>query len=426
MNKVSAELYRRAQEVIPGGVNSPVRAFKAVGGNPVFISSALGSCLVDVDGNSYIDYVCSWGPLIAGHAPPEVVKAVTDAASKGTSFGAPTELEVLLAEKICAAVPSVETVRLTSSGTEATMSALRLARGYTKRDMIIKMEGGYHGHADCLLVKAGSGLASFGEPDSGGVPKAFASHTITVPFNDLNAVEESFSAAKDQIAALIVEPVAGNMGVVLPEEGYLQGLRELCNRYKTLLIFDEVITGFRLGLGGAQELFGVKPDISCFGKIIGGGLPVGAFGGRRDIMEQLAPLGSVYQAGTLSGNPLAVSAGLAIMSIIEKQNVYQKLESLGKRLGDGLENAAKKVGIDVTLNRIGSMMTMFFGKGPVKDFQSAAACNKIRYAAFHNAMLKEGFYFAPSAFEAVFVSLAHTEEDIDRTIAAAERVLAAV
>lgn len=416
MDLVSQQLFERAQKVIPGGVNSPVRAFRAVGGSPIFITSASGATLTGADGKTYLDFVCSWGPLIAGHAPKAVLEAVFAAAQKGTSFGAPTELEVRLAEKICALVPSMEMVRLTSSGTEATMSALRLARGFTKRDGILKMEGCYHGHADHLLVKAGSGLATFGEPDSAGVPKSFAEHTLTVPYNDLDAAGAIFKASPDKIAAVIVEPVAGNMGVVLPNDGYLKGLRELCDRYGALLIFDEVITGFRLGKDGAQGLFGIRPDLSCFGKIIGGGLPVGAFGGRRDVMMHLAPLGPVYQAGTLSGNPLAVSAGLAILSILDRPGVYQHLDALGKRLGDGLVLAAKNVGIDAILNRKGSMMTLFFGKGPVRNFNDAAACDATKYARFHNAMLERGFYFAPSAFEAAFVSLAHTDADIDRTL----------
>jgi glutamate-1-semialdehyde 2,1-aminomutase len=426
MDEVSARLFERAQKVIPGGVNSPVRAFRAVGGNPVFIESAEGATLKGADGKSYIDYVCSFGPLIAGHAHGEVLDAVFAAAKKGTSFGAPTECEVILAEKLCAAVPSVEMIRLTSSGTEATMSALRLARGFTQRDGIIKMEGCYHGHADHLLVKAGSGLATFGEPDSAGVPKGFAAHTFTVPYNDLEAASAIFDAAPDGIAAVIVEPVAGNMGTVPPAEGYLKGLRELCDRFGALLIFDEVITGFRLGLAGAQGLFDIRPDLSCFGKIIGGGLPVGAFGGRRDVMAHLSPLGPVYQAGTLSGNPLAVSAGLAVLNLLEKPGVYERLDALGKRLGEGLLAAAQDSGIEATLNRTGSMMTLFFGKGPVSSFTDVEACDAARYAKFHNAMLEKGFYFAPSAFESAFVSLAHTEKDIDRTIKSAEEVFKAL
>ncbi len=423
MDNVSGQLFVRAQQVIPGGVNSPVRAFRAVGGNPIFIASAKGATLTGADGKTYLDFVCSWGPLIAGHAPKDVLDAIFAAAKLGTSFGAPTEIEVKLAEKICDLVPSIDMVRLTSSGTEATMSALRLARGFTGRDGIVKMTGAYHGHADHLLVKAGSGLATFGEPDSAGVPKDFAAHTSTLPYNDLDAVRALFEASPEGIAAIIVEPVAGNMGVVLPQAGYLEGLRELCDRFGALLIFDEVITGFRLGLSGAQGRLGIRPDLSCFGKIIGGGLPVGAFGGRRDIMQRLAPLGPVYQAGTLSGNPLAVSAGLAVLGILEKPGVYETLDALGKRLGDGLLEAARDAGHDAVLNRIGSMMTLFFGKGPVNDFDGAAACDAKKYAKFHNAMLEKGFYFAPSAFEAAFVSLAHTEKDIDRTLEAARDVL---
>jgi glutamate-1-semialdehyde 2,1-aminomutase len=417
----SKDLFSRAKGVIPGGVNSPVRAFRAVGGNPVFVASGKGARITGVDGRSYLDFVASWGPLIAGHAHPEIVEAVSKAASKGTSFGAPTEGEVLLAEKICALVPSVEMVRLVSSGTEATMSALRLARGFTGRDRILKMVGCYHGHADHLLVKAGSGLATFGEPDSAGVPRDFAAQTLTVPFNDLAAAQGVFEAEGGGLAAVILEPVAGNMGVVLPDEGYLEGLRELCDAHGALLIFDEVITGFRLGLGGAQARFGVTPDLTCFGKVIGGGLPVGAFGGKRAVMERLAPLGPVYQAGTLSGNPLAVSAGLAMLDILERPGTYGQLEQLGDKLGRGLESRAREAGLEATLGRMGSMMTLFFGKGPIRCFEDAAACDIARFKRFHGAMLEMGIYLAPSAFEATFVSLAHTEADIDEALDAAAR-----
>ncbi len=419
----SKALFERAQAVIPGGVNSPVRAFRAVGGNPVFIRSGKGATLVDADGREYLDFVASWGPLIAGHAHPDIVEAVSAAAGRGTSYGAPTELEIVLAERIVSHVPSIDSVRLVSSGTEATMSALRLARGFTGRDNILKMTGCYHGHADYLLVKAGSGLATFGEPDSAGVPRDFAAHTLTVPYNDLAAAEALFATRGDQLAAVIVEPVAGNMGVIPPAKGYLAGLRALCDRYGALLLFDEVITGFRLGLGGAQERFGILPDLSCFGKIIGGGLPVGAFGGRREIMEKLAPLGPVYQAGTLSGNPLAVSAGLAVLDILERPGTYEQLEGTGRRLAEGLEGAARKAGIPATLNRVGSMMTLFFGEGKVDNFDDAAGCDTTRFARYHAAMLEKGVYLAPSAFEATFVSLAHTNQDIDRAVSAAEDVL---
>ncbi len=422
----SKALFERATRVIPGGVNSPVRAFRAVGGDPIFIERAHGSQMIDADGRSYLDFVASWGPLIKGHSPKEVVDAVVRAAGRGTSYGAPTELEVTLAEKICADVPSVGMVRLTSSGTEATMSALRLARGFTGRDLVVKMEGCYHGHADHLLVKAGSGLATFGEPDSAGVPSCFASQTLTVPYNDQEALASLFTEHGSQIAAVILEPVAGNMGVIPPMEGYLEAVRTICDQYQALLIFDEVITGFRLGLDGAQGLFGIRPDLSCFGKIIGGGLPVGAFGGKREIMEQLAPLGPVYQAGTLSGNPLAVSAGLAVLSILEQQGTYERLEALGARLETGLLQAADDAGIGVTINRVGSMMTMFFGQGPILNFQDAAACDTQRYARFHRAMLDNGIYLAPSAFEATFVSLAHTDDEIDQAIDAAKRSFARV
>jgi glutamate-1-semialdehyde 2,1-aminomutase len=422
----SKELFERAKKTIPGGVNSPVRAFRAVGGWPVFIKSAKGCHIVGADGRRYVDFVSSWGPLIAGHAPEEVVSAVIAAANGGTSYGAPTEIEIHLAEKICEHVPSVQMVRLTSSGTEATMSALRLARGFTGRDAVVKMEGCYHGHVDHLLVKAGSGLATFGEPDSGGVPADFASHTLTVPFNDPDAVERIFKEHGDRIAAIIIEPVAGNMGVILPEPGYLETLRRLCDESGALLIFDEVITGFRLGLGGAQQYYGVTADLSCFGKIIGGGLPVGAFGGKKDVMEKLAPLGPVYQAGTLSGNPLAVSAGLAMLRILEQKGVYEKLEEIGARLGEGLLDAARKAGIDATLNRIGSMMTLFFGKGPIRNYKDAAACDTKLFARFHRGMLDRGIYLAPSAFEATFVSLAHGNLEIDLAVQAATEVLAKV
>ncbi len=422
----SRELFERAKQVIPGGVNSPVRAFRAVGGGPVFSKEAAGSKIVGADGTEYIDFVSSWGPLIAGHARAEVVDAVTTAAKLGTSYGAPTELEVELAEKICAHVESMDMVRLTSSGTEATMSALRLARGFTNRDAIVKMEGCYHGHADHLLVKAGSGLATFGEPDSAGVPADFAKHTLTTPYNDPEAATAIFSEHGKRIAAVIIEPVAGNMGVIPPDAGYLEKLRSLCDEHGALLIFDEVITGFRLGLGGAQTHYGVTPDLSCFGKIIGGGLPVGAFGGRREVMEKLAPLGPVYQAGTLSGNPLAVSAGLAVLSVLEEPGTYEKLATLGARLGDGLLAAAKEAGVPASLNRVGSMMTLFFGEGPIRKFEDAAACDTEKFARFHQAMLGEGIYLAPSAFETTFVSLAHTDAEIDRAVKAARKVLGSI
>lgn len=419
----SKELFDRAKKVIPGGVNSPVRAFKAVGNQPIFISSAEKSQIRGADGSTYIDFVGSWGPLIAGHAPAEVVEALSQAAKRGTSYGAPTELEIRLAEKVTSLVPSVELVRLTNSGTEATMSALRLARGFTGRDDVLKMEGCYHGHADHLLVKGGSGLATFGEPDSAGVPADFAKHTLTAPFNDAEAARSVFLEAGARLAAVIVEPVAGNMGVIPPAPGYLEELRSLCNEYGALLIFDEVITGFRLGLGGAQTLYNVKPDLSCFGKIIGGGLPVGAFGGRREVMEKLAPLGPVYQAGTLSGNPLAVTAGLAMLEILEKPGTYERLEQLGAELGDGLSKAASDAGIPATLNRVGSMMTLFFGSGPIVDFKSAAACDTALFAKFHQGMLEKGIYLAPSAFESTFVSLAHTNQEIAEAVNAASSVL---
>lgn len=418
----SNELFKRAQHSIPGGVNSPVRAFRAVGGEPIFIKQGKKSRVVGADGQIYIDFVSSWGPLIAGHAPDQIVKALNRTLAFGTSFGAPTEAEITLAEKICEHVPSVEMVRLTNSGTEATMSALRLARGFTKRDAIVKMEGCYHGHADHLLVKGGSGLATFGEPDSAGVPKDFAAHTLCVPFNDPEALDRVFAEHGDRIAAVIAEPVAGNMGVIPPQPGYLQHLRQCCDTHGAVLIFDEVITGFRLGLGGAQAHYDVLPDLSCFGKIIGGGLPVGAFGGKKEIMEHLAPLGPVYQAGTLSGNPLAVAAGLAMLEILETRGVYEELDRLGERLAQGLLRGAQKAGIPVALNRVGSMMTLFFGSGPIRKFEDVAACDTERFAHYHRQMLERGIYLAPSAFEATFVSLAHTNAEIDQCVDAAAEV----
>ena len=415
----SKELFERAKKSIPGGVNSPVRAFKAVGGNPIFIRKARGARITGADGTEYIDFVGSWGPLIAGHAPSDVVKSVIEAAARGTSYGAPTELEITLAEKIISLVPSVEMVRLTSSGTEATMSALRLARGYTGRDAIVKMEGCYHGHADHLLVKGGSGLATFGEPDSAGVPRDFAAHTLTAPYNDGESLEKIFTEHGERIAAVILEPVAGNMGVIPPDLSYLEKVRSLCDASGSLLIFDEVITGFRLGLGGAQQLYNVFPDLTCFGKIIGGGLPVGAFGGRADVMSMLAPLGPVYQAGTLSGNPLAVSSGLATLAILEQPGTYEKLDHLAEKLANGLIDKAQGAGIAAVVNRVRSMMTLFFGEGPIRNFDDVAACDTDRFARFHQLMLGQGIYLAPSAFETTFVSLAHTQEDIERTIEAA-------
>jgi glutamate-1-semialdehyde 2,1-aminomutase len=417
--------YARAERVIPGGVNSPVRAFRAVGGQPFFVARATGARLWDVDGRSYIDFVGSWGPLILGHAPATVVEAVSEAARQGTSYGAPTPAEVEMAEILTAACPSLELVRLVSSGTEATMSAIRVARGATGRDLIVKFEGCYHGHADSLLVKAGSGGATFSIPDSQGVPASLAGLTLTVPFNDLGAVSHAFSTRGHEIAAVIVEPVAGNMGVVPPASGFLPGLRELCTRYGALLIFDEVITGFRVAWGGAQARYGVRPDLTCLGKIIGGGLPVGAYGGRRDVMARVAPLGSVYQAGTLSGNPLAVAAGLATLRALGQGDPYTRLERLGATLEHGLRAAAEKAGIPLTINRVGSMLTAFFTDAPVTDWTTAARADRQRYARFFHAMLERGVFLAPSQFEAAFVSLAHSEVDLAEAALAAAAALAA-
>jgi glutamate-1-semialdehyde 2,1-aminomutase len=415
----STQLFERAQSVIPGGVNSPVRAFRSVGGQPLFIKRGSGARVYDVDGRQYIDFVGSWGPLILGHAHPSVVEAIQRAATGGSSFGAPTEAEVELAELISEAMPGVEMVRLVSSGTEATMSAIRLARGFTGRDKIVKFDGCYHGHADGLLVKAGSGPLTLGTPDSPGVPPGLASETISVGYNDLDGVQRAFEQFGPQIAAVIVEPVAGNMGVVPPADGFLEGLRRLTERDRTLLIFDEVITGFRVGSSGAQGRYGVTPDITCLGKIIGGGLPVGAYGGRREILERMAPVGPIYQAGTLSGNPIAVAAGLATLRLLQEPGVYDRLESLAARLSDGLASAAESSGVALTSNTVGSMMTGFFTDQPVTDYETARRSNTERYATYFRAMLQRGVYLAPSQFEAAFVSLAHTEADIDRTIEAA-------
>lgn len=415
----SAELFARAKNLLPGGVDSPVRAFHAVGGTPRFIARGKGSALWDVDGNRYIDYLASWGPLIAGHAHPGVVAAIQEAATRGTSFGAPTEAELQLADLVKSAFPSVDLVRFVSSGTEATMSALRLARATTNREMILKFDGGYHGHADGLLVKAGSGPLTFGQPDSAGVPADAARQTLSVAYNDLAAVRDAFRAHPGQIAAVIVEPVAGNMGVVPPEPGFLEHLRSMTHQHQTLLIFDEVITGFRVALGGAQQRFGVTADLTCLGKIVGGGLPVGAYGGRRDLMQQVSPLGPVYQAGTLSGNPLAMAAGIATLRLLAEPGVYAHLETLSGRLATGLLDAARSAGAAYTANRVGSMFTGFFCLGSVTDYASAKQADALAYARFFHAMLERGVYLAPSQFEAGFVSLAHTDADVDATIEAA-------
>jgi glutamate-1-semialdehyde 2,1-aminomutase len=415
-----------AEKVMPGGVNSPVRAFRGVGGQPPFIARGEGARVIDADGKVYLDFVASWGPLILGHAPAAVVEAITDTARRGTSYGAPTELEVRMAEAITSAFPTMEMVRLVSSGTEAAMSAIRLARGATGRDVLVKFDGGYHGHADSLLVKAGSGGATFSIPDSKGVPAALAALTVTLAFNDIEGVRELFRRRGGEIAAVIVEPVAGNMGVVPPAPGFLETLRQVTTEHGALLIFDEVITGFRIAYGGAQERYGVRPDLTCLGKIIGGGLPVGAYGGSRAIMEHVAPLGGVYQAGTLSGNPLAVSAGLATLASLRMGGIYERLERLGAMAEAGLREAARKAGVPITVNRVGSMLTGFFCEGPVTDWNSAAKADRKRYAAFFHAMLERGVYLAPSQFEAAFVSLAHSESDLEHAARAATESMAAL
>ncbi|WP_138752409.1 glutamate-1-semialdehyde 2,1-aminomutase [Paenibacillus sinopodophylli] len=413
----SVEAFARAKKVIPGGVNSPVRAFKSVGLNPVYMDRGQGSRIFDIDGNSYIDYVASWGPLIMGHAHPEVIDAIKRTAEKGTSFGAPTELETLMAELVCERVPSVDIVRMVNSGTEATMSAIRLARGYTKRNKILKFEGSYHGHSDSLLIKAGSGVATLGLPDSPGVPEHVASHTITVPYNDIESVKLAFEKFGEEIACVIVEPVAGNMGVVPPLPGFLQGLRDITAQYGTVLIFDEVMTGFRVGYSCAQGLYGIKPDLTCFGKVIGGGLPVGAYGGKRELMELIAPSGPIYQAGTLSGNPLAMAAGFATLSLLTPQ-VYERLERQAVRLQLGFETNASKQGIPSTINRVGSMVCPFFTDATVINFESAKTSDLERFKAYFASMLDLGVSVAPSQFEGMFISAVHTDEDIDATIEA--------
>jgi glutamate-1-semialdehyde 2,1-aminomutase len=406
---------------MPGGVNSPVRAFRAVGGDPVFMARGLGSRLTDVDGNHYIDYVMSWGPLILGHAHPAMRESLARALEMGTSFGASTEAEVELAAEICRAYPSIERVRLVNSGTEATMSALRVARAWTGREKILKFEGCYHGHADSLLVKAGSGVATLGLPDSPGVPRSLAELTITVPFNDLDALEETFRRHRKQLAAAIVEPVVGNSGCIPPQPGFLERLRELTAGQETVLIFDEVMTGFRVAYGGAQERYRIRPDMTTLGKIIGGGLPVGAYGGGAKLMEQVAPAGPVYQAGTLSGNPLAVAAGLKTLELLRQSGTYEKLEALGARLEAGLAEAAKEAGVPLTVNRVGSMLTVFFTARPVVDYRSAKDSDRERFAAFFRALLDRGVYFPPSPFEAAFISTAHSDKDIRQTVRAARQ-----
>ncbi|MFC4099970.1 glutamate-1-semialdehyde 2,1-aminomutase [Paenibacillus xanthanilyticus] len=422
MDERSKEAFASAKEVIPGGVNSPVRAFRSVGLTPVYMERGEGYRVYDIDGNSYIDYVGSWGPLIMGHAHPEVVEAIKKTAEKGTSFGAPTELETTMAKLVAERVPSIDLVRMVNSGTEATMSALRLARGYTKRSMILKFEGSYHGHADSLLIKAGSGVATLGLPDSPGVPESVASHTLTVPYNDIESVKLAFEKFGEQIACVIVEPVAGNMGVVPPLPGFLQGLREITEQYGSLLIFDEVMTGFRVHLNCAQGLYGITPDLTCLGKVIGGGLPVGAYGGKREIMEMMAPTGPIYQAGTLSGNPLAMAAGYTTLSLL-KQETYEYLERMAVRLQRGLQSNAEKHGVAMTINRVGSMVCPFFTDKHVINYETAKTADLERFKAYFAAMLNGGISIPPSQFEGMFVSAVHDEAAIDATIAAHDEAL---
>ena len=416
-------LFKDAQSVIPGGVNSPVRAFNGVGGTPIFFESGAGATVTAADGKKYIDYVGSWGPLILGHADPDVVKAVQKAAEKGLSFGAPTEIETELAHLVCDIMPNIESVRMVSSGTEATMSAIRLARGFTRRDKFIKFEGCYHGHSDALLVKAGSGALTLGVPSSPGVPASFTEHTLVANFNDLDSVQKLFEQHADSIAAIIVEPVAGNMNCILPQAGFLEGLRTLCDQYGSLLIFDEVMTGFRVSLGGAQERFNVKPDLTTLGKIIGGGMPVGAFGGRLDVMQYLAPVGPVYQAGTLSGNPIAMTAGLTTLRKLQQPGFYNDLIAQTEKLTLGLREIAAKYNIPFTTSQAGSMFGLFFTDAEiVNDFAQATKCNLDRFKKFYHAMLAEGIYLAPSAYEAGFVSCCHGDVEIAKTLAAADKV----
>lgn len=420
----STELFNRAQSIIPGGVNSPVRAFNGVGGGPLFIQKAQDAYIYDVDDKQYIDYVGSWGPMILGHNHPAIKKAVIDAAENGLSFGAPTEIEIIMAEKVQALVPSMQQIRMVSSGTEATMSAIRLARGYTNRDKILKFEGCYHGHADSLLVKAGSGALTLGQPSSPGIPADFAKHTLTADFNDLTSVKALFEAYPDDIACIIVEPVAGNMNCIPPAEGFLQGLRDICDQYKALLIFDEVMTGFRVALGGAQALYNIKPDLTTLGKVIGGGMPVGAFGGSREVMQFIAPTGPVYQAGTLSGNPIAMHAGLASLTALDSPE-YHQLAIKTKQLAEGLKQAAKETGVGLAVNYAGGMFGFFFTDAPeVTNFKQVCACDVEKFKKFFHLMLEEGVYLAPSAFEAGFLSLAHTDQDINNTLIAAKKAFA--
>ena len=424
--KTSEKLFEQAQAVIPGGVNSPVRACTSVGVTPLFISHGDGCHIYSADGDRYIDLVGSWGPLILGHAHAEVLDAIKETLSAGTSFGAPTELEVRFAEAICDALPAVEKVRAVNSGTEATMTAVRLARGYTGRTKLIKIDGGYHGHADFLLVAAGSGAATLGIPGSAGVSEGAAQDTVLVPYNDLPALKKVFDEIGDQVAAMIVEPVAGNMGVVPPAEGYLEGIRELTSEHGALFIMDEVMTSFRVAYGCAQGLYDVQPDLCCLGKIVGGGLPLAAFGGRADIMDKLAPVGEVYQAGTLSGNPLAVVAGLKTLEILKRPNTYERLEELGALLEAGLRDAAQAAGVPVCINRVGSMQTLFFSEGPIRNYDEAKACDTERFSKYFQAMRERGIFLPPSQFEAMFLSLAHGEDDVAEIVAAARESIASL
>ena len=419
----SQKLFEQARRYLPGGVNSPVRAFGAVGGTPPFIVSGRGSRIIDADGNEFIDYVGSWGPLILGHSPPHVIAALKQAVERGTTFGAPTELEVTLARMVAAAMPSIEMVRFVNSGTEATMSALRLARAFTGRDKIIKFAGGYHGHADGLLVKGGSGLATLGLPGSPGVPKSYAQNTLVAPYNDSEAVTQLFGSYPEEIAAVIVEPVAANMGVVPPQPGFLDGLRRLTADNGALLIFDEVITGFRVAYGGAQTIYGITPDLTCLGKIIGGGLPVGAYGGKREIMEMMAPIGPVYQAGTLSGNPLAMTAGIAMLQALSRPGVYQRLEEAASLLEAGIAKAVSSSDIKLNISRFGSLLTIFFTDSPALDYKSVSGADTALFGRFFQQLLAQGIYWPPSQFEAAFVSLAHSDEDIQNTIVVMEKAL---
>ncbi len=419
------DLFTQAQKHIPGGVNSPVRAFKGVGGDPIFFSEGKGAWLTDAEGKRYIDYVGSWGPMILGHAHPEVISAVQQAASHGLGFGAPTAIENVMADTLCRLVPSMEYVRMVSSGTEATMSAIRLARGYTRRDKIVKFEGCYHGHADSLLVKAGSGALTLGVPSSAGVPASVAEHTLTLIYNDLDSVRDCFAELGDQIACIIVEPVAGNMNCIPPNEGFLQGLREICDQYGAVLIFDEVMTGFRVALGGAQQYYDVKPDLTTLGKVVGGGLPVGAFGGKREVMEHIAPLGPVYQAGTLSGNPIAMAAGLTTLNLIQTPDFHKNLDAAAKGLCEGLQALADKAGIGFTTNQAGGMFGFFFtDQKHVTRFEQVVQCDQERFRKFFHGMLDRGVYLAPSAFETGFISAAHGDAEIQATLDAAEQVFA--